>query len=943
MFPPESDAQIMPFRTHSIEQGLSESVAHDILQDQKGYLWVATGYGLNKFDGLGFKNFYESDGLKDNQVNTLFEDPDGTLWIGTVRGINIMRDDSLYTNPVLQPLDPFSINNFYRDSRGDLWISTDGSGVWVLSDNELIQYTRANGLAGDIVRRVVESDDGTIWFATRSGITTLKDGNFDLFEHQSSMPAERVRTMDISDDGKIWFGTREGLAIYDGRSIQIFDREHGLWSNRIQSIHIVSDSTAWIGTEEGAAFFNGSEFTMLALQPGAPGTVVYSIIKDRENNIWFGTLGSGIKMYLGDHFQNYTVDNGLSNNIVTGFAEDSESNIWIATYGGGVIKKSGENFTYFDRRDGLIDDKVYSLFFDSEERLWVGTRNGINLIEDNKVTALPDTFSNIRMARDFYQDPETNDIWIATYNDGIFVYSGETIKNLTEEDGLAGNTVMQIARSVDGFFWFATYGGVSIYNGTEFRNYSIVDGLPSNAVIHLMIDHTGEAWFSTFNGIAKFNDGNIMPFSRYRSDRQTIAYFMFQDNMNQYWIGTNTGLYNLEPDGYLKSESLSEAIKTVRSFTKEQGIVANEMNAGGHFVMSDGSVWLGTVEGATHFFPERIKPESQPPIIHFDQIIMGGKVADKSESDFEYSRNFVEFNFTGISFDGPNQILYEYRLKGLERDWQFATGRNVRYASLPPNEYTFEVRAYNHFGVRSEQAATFSFRILPPFWMSAWFIIIVVLAVSGIIFMIYQFWKTKKMIEIERMRVQIASDLHDDVGSSLTELALQTDFLQMGDLSDNVKRTLKQIGEHSRKIVSSLDDIVWSIDARNDTVGDLTDRMQDYAQSVLGRKAVEILFDFNELEMDKKIPVHVKENIYLIYKEAINNISKHSNANRVEVELKLKNNKLKLCVDDNGKDISEHRKSGQGLRNMKLRAERIGAHAQFKNSDGFKVIVTGNL
>jgi len=199
------------------------------------------------------------------------------------------------------------------------------------------------------------------------------------------------------------------------------------------------------------------------------------------------------------------------------------------------------------------------------------------------------------------------------------------------------------------------------------------------------------------------------------------------------------------------------------------------------------------------------------------------------------------------------------------------------------------------------------------------------------------------MIEIERMRVQIASDLHDDVGSSLTELALQTDFLQTGKVSEGIKETLQQIGDHSRKIVSSLDDIVWSIDARNDTIGDLTDRMQDYVNNVLGRKGIEVRYHLEDLDMNKKLSVHVKENIYLIFKEAVNNISKHSNADKVEVELKMRNNELKLCVDDNGTDISDQRKSGQGLRNMKLRAKRIGAETQFKNRDGFKVLVTGTF
>lgn len=934
----------MPFRTYSIEQGLSESVAHDLLQDRHGFIWVATGYGLNRFDGHDFTTFYERDGLSNNQVNTLFEDRTGTLWVGTVEGVSLVDSDSLYTPDILKNLDPYSVTDFFEDSRGEIWIATDGSGAWVLTENnELIQYTKTNGLSNNHVRRIIESKDGTLWFATRNGVTTLREGNFDRFRLQDQMPADRIRTMDMSDNGNIWFGTREGLAIYNGSSLEVYNHEHGLWSNRIQSIRLISDTTAWVGTEEGAAFFDGSKFEMYALQQGAPGTVVYSILRDREENIWFGTLGSGIKLYLGETFRNYTVENGLSNNIVTGFAEDDGNNIWMATYGGGIIKKEKDQFTTLNSADGLTDEKVYSLFFDADKSLWIGTRNGINLMKNDRFVDLPDTLETIRMVRDFYQDPDTGELWIATYNDGLFIYDGISVQNLTEDDGLASNTVMKIIRTEDGNFWFATYGGVSVYDGMNFRNYTVLDGLPNNGVIHIMNDHKGELWFSTFNGIAKFNDGNIISLSRYSTESQTIAYFIFQDHDDNYWVGTNKGLYNLNPEKYLVSESLGEALTSVIIYTKDQGLVSNEMNAGGSLLASDGTVWLGTVEGATHFFPDKAKFQNHPPVIHLDQIIVGGKPAEKDQFAYDYNRNFVEFNFTGLSYDGPDQISYEYRLRGLSNQWQIAGGRNVRFASLPPGDYRFEVRAYNHFGIPSEKAASYSFQILPPFWMSWWFIILIFLFITGIIVMIYQFWKTKKLVEIERMRVQIASDLHDDVGSSLTELALQTDFLQTGKVSDTVIETLQQIGDHSRKIVSSLDDIVWSIDARNDTIGDLTDRMQDYANNVLGRKGIEVRYNFEELNMDKKLPVHVKENIYLIFKEAVNNISKHSNADKADVELKLKNDELKLCVDDNGSDISDHRKSGQGLRNMKLRAERIGATTRFKNSDGFSVIVTGTL
>lgn len=238
--------------------------------------------------------------------------------------------------------------------------------------------------------------------------------------------------------------------------------------------------------------------------------------------------------------------------------------------------------------------------------------------------------------------------------------------------------------------------------------------------------------------------------------------------------------------------------------------------------------------------------------------------------------------------------------------------------------------------------ASFSFEIRPPFWETWWFRFLILTIVIAIGALVYNNIRIAKMAEMERMRVRIASDLHDDVGSSLTEIALQSDFIQSNRLPDEVVEAVRQIGDQSRKVVNTMDDIVWSIDARNDTVGDLTDRMQDYANRVLVPKQVVIHYNLQELENQKKIPVELRQNLYLIFKEAVNNIVRHSNADQVDVTLKHENGTFVLRIHDNGTNSSvPGRKSGHGLRNMKMRGEFIGAKVIFKNDDGFTVEITG--
>jgi ligand-binding sensor domain-containing protein/signal transduction histidine kinase len=939
-----SHAQTYPFRTYSIESGLSESVAHTMIQDQKGYIWIGTGYGLNRFDGIRFRNYYMDKGLLDNRVQALFEDNRGRLWIGTDSGVNIMQGDSIRTLPELDPLRGTTILSIFQDSKGDIWIGTDGDGVWLYnSRNQLIQYSLVHGLAGDRVRQIDEDNFGVIWFATRDGLSSLSDGNFRSFTVQNGLPDNRIRDIQIDDQNRLWIASRSGLSIFDGETFRNYDMNDGLIDDRIQTISLTGNGSAWMGTEEGVSFFDGAQFVNYTTNQGLSNIIVYSSIIDREGNVWFGTLGGGINVFLGDYLMNYTVDEGLPNNVITNFTEDEAGNIWISTYGGGIVRYDGNQMSVFSESDGLIDNKVYSLFADSRNRIWIGTSWGISIYENGSFSNLTDEMSLFRRVRAIHENTLTGEYWVATYGEGLIRIYDSGYKRYTTADGLTNQIVMAIAQDREGRLWFATYGGVAVLEDGEFTIYTIEDGLPSNGVIHVFIDHADEIWFSTFNGIARFNNGDIKTYQSTFGLSQNIAYFMFQDDDLNYWIGSNTGVINFDKEKYHLATSELDRNLAFRVINREQGLIANEMNASAVLKDSKGTIWLGSVEGVSRFFPEKLKKSDSAPGIQLEEVVLAGKEFDpKSSPTVRHDRNFLQFEFMGLSYEAPNQILYEYRLRGLDSAWQKTYSRSVRYPSLPPNQYRFEVRAINSAGVASIETAYFDFVIRPPFWLQWWFFVLLALLLASVFVFIYNYLQVRRLIEMERVRVQIASDLHDDVGTSLTELALQTDFLRTGNLADDVKKTLEQIGEQSRKIVTSLDDIVWSIDARNDSTGDLTDRVQDYVNSVLSYKPIVVEYDFSDLNMEVRLPVDIKENLYLIFKEAVNNIAKHSSADKVAIMLKMKSGQFRLVVHDNGMVPDNGRKSGQGLHNINMRAKRIGAKAIIDTSNGFRVEVEGS-
>jgi ligand-binding sensor domain-containing protein/two-component sensor histidine kinase len=934
---PTLNGQIMPFRTYSIEKGLSEAVVNDLIQDQDGYLWIGTSYGLNRFDGINFENYYSEDGLLNNKIFSLYEDEEEQLWIGTGGGVNMVKTDSIYTLSELKPLESSTILSIYQDSYGEYWFATDGEGVWNLDENDnLIQYLDIHGMGGNRVRDILEDNEGVLWFATREGLTKLEDGNFRTFTTRHGLPDNRLRDLELADDGSLWVASRGGLCSIEDANIRCFTEEAGLVNNRIQSISKDEAGNLWLGTEEGVSYFSDEGFTNYSVDEGLTNNIIYATHYDREGNIWFGTFGGGISTFLGNHFKNYTVEQGLSNNVITSIAEGQAGKYWIATYGGGISRIDKGEITNISDSEGLVDNKVYTVKTDEQNRLLIGTRWGFSIYDGNSFRNFDETELPSRKIRALLKLKNSPGIWLGTYGEGLLRYENGEFQRFTEEDGLADNTVMSLEESADGAMWIATYGGVSKLEGTNFSNYSIQDGLPNNGVLDILKDKSGQLWFATFEGIARFENGSFEAITLADGLPDEVCYFIEQDDRGIFWIGTNKGVVRFDYEAF-KSDAESVRERAFKLITQDQGLAANEMNAGASFKDSRGHLWFGSVGGVTVFDPEQEKTNNSTPTVHIENIrVSGESISMRPALEIGSDNHNITFEFIGISLSAPEQVRYRYRLKNSGEGWQQTSQRSVRYSALMPGDYTFQVRAQNNDGRWSSNTASINFTVMAPFWLQWWFIGLVILAIAGIVFFVYNFYRVRKMVEIERMRVRIASDLHDDVGSALTEIALQSDFLQTMDVSDKLEHSLQQIGNQSRKIVSSLDDIVWSIDARNDTMGDLTDRMQDYVNNVLPDKQINYHF---EGDMDDKLKVSLKENLYLIFKEAINNISKHSNADRVDITLSTNGNSFLLSIKDNGTFASNERKSGQGLHNMKMRAKRVDANVTFKNDDGFEVRV----
>jgi signal transduction histidine kinase len=407
---------------------------------------------------------------------------------------------------------------------------------------------------------------------------------------------------------------------------------------------------------------------------------------------------------------------------------------------------------------------------------------------------------------------------------------------------------------------------------------------------------------------------------------------MLQDDNGFYWISSDRGINKLDPRSF-----------KVKNYTTADGLQSNEFNSNAALKTSSGDFYFGGVNGFNVFRPLALREDKTPPTLVLESYaIHDKKFPARPSVALAHDENYLSFTFAALEFSAPDKIKYRYRLEGFENEWNDAGNkREATYTNLDPGNYTFQVKAANPDGYWTEPGVSLAITIDPPFWKTWWFTTFMVIVTASLMYAFHRY-RLYQSLKVERLRNKIASDLHDEVGSSLTRISIYSDLLQNEKAMGESQGYLKNINALSREVVSTMSDIVWSIDNRSDTMGALVMRMKDYATEVLQSKNIELEF---KTDLKENVPLDPaqKQNIYLIFKEALNNIVKHAAATRVSVMLSNSDGEFSLQIRDNGKGCTANISSkGHGLRNMQRRAQAIGGEFYFKNTDGTTVLVKRN-
>ena len=959
------------FTTYGVEQGLPYPVINDLIETHRGVYWVATnGGGVARFNPSPFKD--EKSQIRNpftaysvgatptsNRVNVLYEDHTGRVWAGTDGGLFLLDETSgqaifRRVSLNLEELEKvLAVRALVEDSEGSLWVSTQGLGlVRRLPDGRTVRYLIQPSSLGDLVESLMLDPEGRLWVAHRGGAGLI------VFKPE---PAPTIaagdklvtRTLTASGCGARSPDQRVRLPAAPG-DVCRYTIADGLASDSVAGgIYQSADGRIWIGTDGGLTVFTDGRFRSYTTAQGLSSRSIWREVEDRDGNLWLASATGAMKITWSG-FTTFGKADGLSNAKVTSVFENQRGELCETGVEGEpfINRFDGQRFTAVRPQvPGEIKAAGWGwnqiTFQDHTGEWWLPTFYG--LYRFPRVMSLeqlahtrPKAFYNQQHGElpgsDVFRlfEDSRGDIWIsiagAVHNVVRWERATESVHVYSEAEGLPTySPPTAYAEDAAGNLWLGFYeGGLARYRDGRFRLFTQSDGVPVGLVRALFLDHTGRLWVAIGQGgVIRLDDPKaehprFVTYTTADGLSSNGVSCITEDKLGRMYFGTGRGL-----------DQLDLQTKRIRHYTRADGLVSNAVTVA--FRDRQGALWFGTDLGLSRLIPGPEPPRQQPPvwisglrIAGISQTISALGETEVAGLDLNPNQNQLSIDFVGLGFAAGEELKYQYKLVGANEEWSAPSNqRTINYASLSPGRYQFQVRAVTADGINSVSPATISFTILPPFWQRWWFITLAGL-VLGLIAATIIRNRVARLIELERVRTRIAADLHDDIGSGLSRIAILSEVARhQMPANAAADDPLSVIAGASRDLVDSMSDIVWAINPNKDQLSDLVQRMRRFASDLFTARQIEFTFAAPGEAQTLKIGADLRRQVFLIFKEAVNNIARHAACTAAEIEMRVENRWLLMKVVDDGPGFDTTQLSeGQGLASMRARAKSLGGELQ---------------
>lgn len=953
-----------PFRLVSrrwqMEDGLPQNSANAVLQTHEGYIWVATYAGLARFDGHRFQTFgrESSPRLPNERITALFEDRHRVLWIGCETG-----ELFSYTN-----------GKFEGQKLGEKWTPTkiawicsdENDAIWVLDRNGVLVrahdgFMLPQPVTGDLTRitngLAKEAASGELW-ALRTGVVgLLHDGKWVPVALPGKVGDQPVQAIGTARDGGIWIVAQAGLFRWD-HSKWVEAEGSGPWSGLG-----VNSICEW---QEGMIAFGSLEQGLYLYRPGKTGLQfgreqrvgdnwIQNITVDREGSLWVGTAMSGVSVLQRTNYERIVPPENLGMHPLKTIAPSHAGGVWLGTEGGGIYRFVDGDWTAFKANAGLTNLYVWSVLEDQAGRLWAGTwGGGVFRLNEDKFERVPGLGDPRELVAALFEARDGS-MWIGTVH-GLQCYANGEVTRYGVEQGIKAPEVRSIAEDAAGVIWFGLAGGRlgSLRDG-KLRIYGSSESLSADYIISLFFDDSGALWFgSTSGGLTRFKNGKFALLGGAQGFPSVSIAHIADDKAGNFWLSTDRGIFRIAR-AVLDACADGTAPRLIYDrFGSGVGMERIENAAGSQpagCVTADGNQWYPDRQSIVRVDPyhESVSPIA-PSVVLEEFLVDGKRIASGVEAgapmqplEIAPGHGRYEFNFTAPTYLRPESMRFRYRLAGLNNDWIDAgADRHASYNDLSSGAYRFEVTALDGEQTAAVGTVQLAFSVKPHLWERWWVRLLGYLAAAlaiaaGARWQQHRSHRRKTEVlerqqTVERERTRIARDIHDDLGASLTRISLlsQSARRELDDPAQSAHR-IDNIYSTASELTHKMDEIVWAINPRHDSMESVVNYFTSFAQELLTTAGVAC-----RMEMPLRLPVRpiyaeARHHLFLAFKEALHNVVKHAGATCATISLQANDTVLELRVQDDGRGLNGSARStgqGNGLTNMRQRLADVGGRCE---------------
>lgn len=734
--------------------GLPSNRILDILQDEKGYIWLASYDGLIRFDGNDFTELTkEKHGFTGLSPRVLCEDVDGTLWVGTnSSGLYSYKNKKFKEYGLEEGLPNLSIRAIKFDRDNTLWVGTADGLVKMDKSGRFVPVLHEDKSLG-IISFVQPLKDMLLIGSNLKGITTIQNEKIIKLPYLESIQEYTFSCAYSDIDGSVWFGTKDGK-IFNLREEKIteFTGTGYLNGASINKFLRVTNGTMYVATNKGIITLTINETDIFSEENGLPNNIVSSLCLDIEENLWVGMEHGGVGKFSKGRFLDLTSTKSLPPAASNSVLEDSDKNIWIAKDDGLNCLK---NDTLSEERSRHIDTivsflntvRIRQIREEADGTLFFSTYSNKGLVifhKDGTITGLTteDGLPNNRVR--FSYRGKDNLLWIGT-TAGPAVYLNGKITNFTEKDGLPNLFILCAVQSSDGNVWLGTDGGGAVKLAvTAIDNdspkiktenvFTKADGLKGNIVFRIVEDKYGNIWFCTSEGLTLYKNGEFYSADAALGASGESTFNILPDELDNVWIVTPKELLLVKTEALVLAALNGQPAENLVRYNRLDGLTGQlTANAWGH-VTKDNKLFVPTLKGVAVCDPTYYVSNKHVPPVVIENYILDDESFDVTDEKITVSPSTkrIMFKFTALSFTIPQRVYFEYKLEGYDTEWRSCgTTREIAYTNLNPGKYVFKVRATNNDGIVNKDGSEFEFYKRPFFHQTVWFYLILIIVLSG--------------------------------------------------------------------------------------------------------------------------------------------------------------------------------------------------------------------